>query len=705
MLAFLESVWIVILSLLTGLIFPFNLAVDAIKTSIDKIGVEYPEAALTEKSDYKSPACEVGEKDIFVSIDGDDAMRGKIDCPVATVERAKEIVNGIAGSDPVTIWVREGIYNFSKTLEFTEKDRENVTIRAYKNEDVMFTSGEAITDFEECEVNGVKAFSKDVDGDFNILFNDETSLRRTRYPESGYFFVAKDSPEFVGEYNHTEMHNGFTGMVTKEGDFKDFYNSEDVVIRILHYWKDEMLTVKSFDEATNTVMFSRLSSMSVYEGHKYFLENVFEALNEPGEWYLDKKEGKLYYVPYEDESADTLTLWGSELETMVSIDGVNAIKFEDITFRGNGFNIPLNNTGRDFTQAAFDATPCIKVKNAKNFALTHCEFKDIASCAVFMGVNVQNSSVKYCYFENIGAHAVFIKGENLPIENKTVTRDIDITDNHIYKFGRVFYNAVGILAIHANSVNVCHNEIHDGYYTAISVGWVWGFAYSVTYNNRICDNLIYNIGQGWLSDMGGIYTLGIQKGTEITGNVIHNVAADPLEGGYGGWGIYLDEGSSYILVKNNLVFDCGNQSFHQHYGENNIVTNNIFALSKTSQIIVTKNEGRTEMYLTGNIVVSDKQGMYSRVEKGKFVDNRNLYWDYTMLSNVISFEHDSWDFEEMYGKDAMELKGYMNNAVYMDPLFKDVENFDFTLPVDSEACKAIGFKPFDYSIAGTTVNI
>ena len=106
MLAFLESVWIVILSLLTGLIFPFNLAVDAIKTSIDKIGVEYPEAALTEKSDYESPACEVGEKDIFVSIDGDDAMRGKIDCPVATVERAKEIVNGIAGSDPVTIWVR-----------------------------------------------------------------------------------------------------------------------------------------------------------------------------------------------------------------------------------------------------------------------------------------------------------------------------------------------------------------------------------------------------------------------------------------------------------------------------------------------------------------------------------------------------------------------------------------------------------------------
>ena len=705
MLAFLKSVWIVILSLLTGFAFPFNLAIDSIKTSIDKIGVEYPETTVTEKAEYEIPACEVGEKDVFVSVDGDDANRGKADCPVATLEKAKEIANTVDGDSTVTIWVREGIYNFSKTLEFTDEDRDNVTIRAYNNEDVMFTSGEAITGFTECEVNGVTAFSKEVDGDFNILFNGETTLRRPRYPESGYFFVAKDSPEFIGEVNHTEMHNGFTGMVAEEGDFKDFYNSEDVLIRMLHYWKDEMLNVKSFDEATNTVMFSRLSSMSVFEGHKYFLENVFEALNEPGEWYLDKKEGKLYYIPFEGEKADSLTLWGSELETMVSINGVDGVKFEDVTFRGNGFNLTLNGTGREFTQAAYDATPCIKVENAKNIDFIHCEFRDIAACTIFMGVNVQNSSVKYCYFENLGAHAVFIKGENLPIENKTVTRDIAIENNHIYKFGRTFYNAVGVLVIHANSVSVSHNEIHDGYYTAVSVGWVWGFAYSVTYNNKICDNLIYDIGQGWLSDMGGIYTLGIQKGTEISGNVIHNVAADPLEGGYGGWGIYLDEGSSNILVKNNLVFDCGNQSFHQHYGEHNVITNNIFALSKTSQVIVTRNEGRTEMFLEGNIIVSDKQGIYSRVEEGKFVDSRNLYWDYTLLSSVVSLENDEWSVEELIPVKAMEVKGYMNEAVYMDPLFRDAENFDFTLPVESEACEKIGFTPFDYSTAGTTVKI
>lgn len=701
MLAFLESVWIVILSLVTGLVFPFNLAIDSIKTAIDKNGVEYPEISVTEKLQYHGSECVVGEYDIFVSENGDDSAEGKIDSPLATVAAAKEKADNLNVDLPVTIWFREGIYNFSQTLEFKEGDKSDITFRAYNGEDVMFTSGEAITGFTECEVNGVKAFSKEVDGDFNILFNSETTLQRTRYPESGYFFVAKDSPELLVESGHHEVHNGFKGMVTNEGDFKDFYNSEDVVIRILHYWKDEMLTVKNFDESTNTVMFSRLSSMSVYENHKYFLENVFEALNEPGEWYLDKKEGKLYYIPFENESADTLTLWGSELETMITVDGVDGIAFEDITFRGNGFNIPLNNTGRDFTQAAYDATPCIAVINSKNFSITHCEFKDIAACAVFMGQNVQDASITSCSFENLGAHAVYIRGENLPIENERVTKNIVIQNNHIYKYGRVFYNAVGVLVINANSVDISHNEIHDGFYTAISVGWVWGFGYSVTYNNKICDNLIYDIGQGWLSDMGGIYTLGIQKGTEITGNVIYNVAADSLEGGYGGWGIYLDEGSSHILVKNNLVFDCGSQGFHQHYGENNIVTNNIFALNRNGQIVVTKNEGRTEIILTNNIIVADNQPIYAKTQEGKFVDNKNLYWDYALLSSVISTSGDSKIVEDLLTVNVMERMGYMHNAVYMDPLFKNAENFDFTLPQNSEACEKIGFTPFDYSKAGT----
>lgn len=704
MLSFLKSVLSVILSIFTGILFPFSLAIDSIKTEIESINIDYPETSVSEKSPYESEECSVSEYDIFVSEDGNDTAEGKITSPLATLEAAKEKIKSVSENVPVTVWIRGGTYNFSETLNFTSADRANVKFKAYNGEKVVFTSGDAITGFEECEVNGVKAFCKDVDGDFNILFNSETALQRTRYPESGgYLFVAKDSSELVGNDGHDEFHDSYIGMIANEGDIKNFHNIEDVYVRILHYWKDEMVTIKDFNESTNAVTFSRPTSMSVYEGHKYFLENVFETLNTPGEWYLDKKADKLYYIPFENEDPDTLTLWGSELETMISIDGVDGITFEDITFRGNGFNIPLNNTGRDFSQAAYDATPCISVQNAADFNMIHCEFKDIAACAVFMGENVQDSSVVYCNFENLGAHAVYIRGQNLPVEDKKVTKNIKIQNNHIYKFGRVFYNAVSILVIHANSVDVSHNEIHDGYYTAISVGWVWGFGYSVTYNNRICDNLIYDIGQGWLSDMGGIYTLGIQNGTVISGNVIHNVAADSLQGGYGGWGIYLDEGSSNIVVKNNLVYACGSQSFHQHYGENNIITNNIFALSKNGQIAVTKNQGRTEIILTGNIIVSDKQPIYSKTEEGKFIDDKNLYWDYTLLSSVVSSTDESMDIDCLRPVKAMELMGYMKNGVYSDPQFKDAENFDFTLPENCKAVSKIGFEPFDYSSAGTTI--
>ena len=104
MLEFFESVWAVILSLVTALTFPCNLAVDAIKTSIDKNKVEYPEVSVTQKSDYKISESIVGEYDIFVSENGDDSADGKIDSPLATVVAAKEKVDSLTGDMPVTIW-------------------------------------------------------------------------------------------------------------------------------------------------------------------------------------------------------------------------------------------------------------------------------------------------------------------------------------------------------------------------------------------------------------------------------------------------------------------------------------------------------------------------------------------------------------------------------------------------------------------------
>ena len=641
------------------------------------------------------------EQTLYVSPDGSDDAAGTIDAPLRTLAGAKEKAKSLDGD--VTVYFREGSYTLSETVAFGADDKTDAVYKAYEDERVTFTAGAPITGFTEDEVNGVRAFRKDVgDADFNVLFSAEQALTRPVYPESGYLRVKERRDEDVDDLTASTSFFACRGFYANDGDVPFFKNPEDVVIRILHCWKDEMMTLKDYDAASGHLTLSRPTSMTVNAGDRYFFENVFEALNEPGEWYLDKSEGTLWYIPFEGENADTLTLWGSDTETMIRADGVNGIAFENIIFRGNGFHIPGNNAERDISsQAAYDATPCVSFEHAKNVRVKNCEFRDIAACAVYFGDAVRNSSVDSCSFSHIGAQAVFIRGQNVPADDPLVTKNITVTNNLVSGYGKVFFNAVGILVIHANSIEVSHNEIHDGYYTAISCGWSWGYDYSVTYNNRICDNLIYNIGQGWLSDMGGIYMLGVQTDTVLSGNVIHNVAADSGQGGYGGWGIYLDEGSSNILVEKNLAFACGSESYHLHYGADNVIRNNIFALSSNAQIrVVSRYEDHKTADFTNNIILTDhKAPVFIRATDAKaFTAEKNVLWDVSNGSNVYLLKN-----EDM--SDALPIKtaakqGLIGENTVADPLFGDPEAFDFTLDPASPAIEN-GFEPWDYSEAGT----
>lgn len=488
---------------------------------------------------------------IFVSPSGNDNSSGTIDAPLATLSAAKEKAKNF--DDEVTVYFREGTYTIENTVNFDADDKSDVVYKAYRNEKVMFTSGSPYTGFDECTVNGVRAFKKDIGkgADFNILFNEKTTLSRTRYPENGYLYVSETSDDDIqpGDDKNDQYHAGFLGMYIDKSKFGDFKNPEYVEIKLLHFWKDETLLIKSYDKESGHIAFNKASTMRINKNDRFFLQNVFEMLRKPDQWYLDKAEGVLYVIPEADDTPENYTVWGSTTETMISVDGIDGISFENILFRANGFYYLPE---REHSQAAYNAKTCISYKNAKSFHIKNCEFKDIAECSVFLGSNVQNASIENCLFNNIGAQAVYVHGENIDINDPNVTKNITISNNLISEYGRTYFNAVAILVIHANSVDITHNEIHDGYYTAISVGWVWGYSHNVCYNNRICDNLIYNIGQGWLSDMGGIYMLGNQPNTVISGNVIHNVSADPEEGGYGGWGIYLDEGSRICLLKKTL---------------------------------------------------------------------------------------------------------------------------------------------------------
>lgn len=666
--------------------------------------------AVEEKSDIV----------LFVSPDGSEDGKGTLNSPLS-LSGAKEMLKKLKKDNTsATVELLGGTYCFDDVLHFDSNDMGNVTYRAYKNQEVVFSGAKEITGFEEGEANGVKVFTKKLDTSadnwyFKSLFSDNGDVNITRYPEEGYFTVkatapeddlwAEDSPDRPWDYT--------LGQRSFYADTKDipfeFHNYNDVNVRILHYWHDELMNITSLDMKSGKISLSRPSSMLIKDIDRYYFENVFEALNEPGEWYLDSVSGMLYYVPKDNEKADQLKLYSSNIDRLIDINGVDGISFEGIRFtrtdwvepQADGYylNSYWDENNMDFPQAAICVDGVVSVEYAENIHFRNCEFTHLGGTALKMKNGVKNSSVENCYFENIAATAIYVGGENCLPEQENYTENITIKNNEIYKYGRKFFCAIGIHITFCDTAEVVNNEIHDGYYTGISCGWIWGYAYHATKNINISRNLIYNIGQGWLSDMGGIYMLGKQPGTVLSENVIHNVAADPGEGGYGGWGIYLDEGSSFMSVEKNLVYSCGSQGLNIHYGEGNVIRNNISALSAEGQVNPGPDKQETHataVYYNNIFLTSDNIPVYvSMVNPSHFYDNGNIMWNMTD-SKKLYFVTD----ENTYSLSQAQQENFIHNPIVADPLFKDALNFDFTLSENSPAFEA-NFEAWDYSVAGT----
>jgi parallel beta-helix repeat protein len=198
---------------------------------------------------------------------------------------------------------------------------------------------------------------------------------------------------------------------------------------------------------------------------------------------------------------------------------------------------------------------------------------------------------------------------------------------------------------------------------------------------------MHDIGQNLLSDMGAVYTLGIQRGTVVQNNLIHDVNAFT----YGGWGLYTDEGSSDILLQNNVVYRCKSAGFHQHYGRDNVIRNNIFAFNKEHELMRTREEQHNSFSFENNIVYYDSGDLLgSNWSNDRFVIDRNIYFD-ARASAKATFKGATLD--------QWQKRGHDTNSVIADPLFVDARNYNFNLRPDSPALK-MGFKPIDISKVG-----
>ncbi len=651
-------------------------------------------------------------KRIYVAMDGSDRNKGTKEKPLASIQAAVDMAirsNQEYWNGEMEVCLREGTYVVSKPIQVSG-DLQLKIISA-EGEHAVISGGRVLENVEESDYRGMRLWTVDLPEvrygkwRFKSLFAGEKRCTRSFLPREGFYWIES----VPGHTLKDDLFDGSDRFVAKKGDMQLFENITDAEIHLFHYWTDEHMPIKSYDPETRLVISTHQTVFAPKDDEKprfakYRVENIFEGLVEKGDWYLNRKEGRLYYLPEDHEILGETQLIAPLVEQLIVGRDVRGVKIQNVTFTYTDWSLHQNlratfpQLSKDILYASapqgnVNLPGVISFKNAKYCSVENCVIKHTGMYAVDMAYNCKNMRIQGNTMYDLGAGGVKLNGANEREPKNERTQYVTVADNEIGLGGRVFLAGVGVIAVHANHIRIAHNHIHDLYYTGISCGWQWNYEESACFDNVIEYNHVHGLGHGILSDMGGIYTLSVQPGTHVH----HNLVYDIEKANYGGWAIYPDEGSSHILIENNVCYDTSSSVFHQHYGQENVVRNNIWAFGNGGMIHYTRSEDHCGFTFEKNIVLTDGEPIYT----GSGIDNiradMNLFWD-------VNGEMVQWcghhKKEETYRPiETVREKGYDLFSIVADPLFKDPANRDFTLDENSPAFK-LGIKPIDLSTVG-----
>ncbi|MCH9019918.1 MAG: right-handed parallel beta-helix repeat-containing protein, partial [Proteobacteria bacterium] len=268
------------------------------------------------------------------------------------------------------------------------------------------------------------------------------------------------------------------------------------------------------------------------KNQRYYVEHIREGLDSPGEWYLDREKGILSYYPMPGESIDKAEVIAPAMNhvLVLSGDSENDRYVEHLHFRGISFRHAdhlLAQEGLSNEQAAHSVHAAVQADAARFCSLISCEVTQSATYGIWFRRDCENIRIERCHVHHLGAGGVRV-GDT----SDSTTQRIVVHNNRIHDGGLMYPAAVGMWIGRSSYNIVSNNEISDFFYTGISVGWSWGYASSSAHNNIIEYNLVHDLGKGVLSDMGGIYLLGLAPGTIVRNNVFHDIESYA----YGGWG-------------------------------------------------------------------------------------------------------------------------------------------------------------------------
>jgi hypothetical protein len=656
---------------------------------------------------------------LFVDPNGNDSWSGRQetansannDGPLATLAGAKIAVRKLKSQQhnsqrPIQVMLRGGTYFLSEPVLFEPEDsgsvQQPIIYQSYPGETAIISGGKVITGWQQETVNNLSMWTVKLpqswtEKQFQHLWVNGERRSRSRYPSQGYLRV-----QAVDTKSKSGWLDGDLSLQYRQGDLPRINLSvfKDAELVVMSLWTESRLPINKIDPTQRQIYFSKRSVFRLAIGDLYYLDNALEFLTTPGQWYLDRQQAKLYYLPLPEEKINTIEIIAPVVESLFIFQGnaaqnnyIQHLQFKNLTFYHTNWQLPAYISG--YNQNAWNVPGAVKAIAIKNCTWNRCIFAHLGTYALELVDNCQYNRIAHCSFFDLGGGGIKIGNKHPDVSSFKLNQGTShnfIINNHLFDGGKFFHSAVAIAVVKSHDNLIAHNHIHDYYYTGITVMGTWGFEPTPAYQNLVEHNHIHHIGKlsngdgAIMSDMGGIYILGSQKGTKVRHNTIHDI--EGLR--YGGWGIYLDEGSSYILVEHNLVYKTSHGGFVQHYGRENLIRYNIFAFGKKSQIHRVKKD--LKYARAGNFISFRFENNIVYWQEGEFITGFDLSnSDEKYQSHVVFKDNIYWKQQEsnflLGNLTWQQWQKRDRYSLITDPLFVAPQEDNFQLQSNSPAIK------------------
>ncbi len=658
----------------------------------------------------------VSAADFFVSPGGSDRNRGSQERPFRTLERGRNAVRALKrreGLPPggVTVWVRGGDYELADSFVLTAQDsgtaQAPVVYRAWPGEVARLVGGRQVTTWEPVREAAIRArlpevargkvrvadlagvgiadygrltsrgFGRPVSPAHLELFCGGRPMILARWPNEGFVKIAA-IPQA-----HKDEHGGDLGDLKDgflyEGDQPaGWKNTGDIWVHGYWAWDwaNSYERVESLDTATRLIRTAPPYGLYGFRaGQRYYFLNVLEELDSPGEYWVDREAGKMYFWEPEGEVASGegdagleacatgREVWVSVLEeALVSLQGAEYVTLQGVTLeyaRGNG----------------------VEMSGSSHCRLVGCTVRNLGDWGVRIAGGVE-SGLEGCNLYQLGDGGVYLEGG----DRRTLTPGEHFVINcDIHDMGRwsKCYQS-GILAYGVGH-HLAHNHIHHGPHNGILIH---GNDYLIEYNEL--DHLCLETGDVGAFYLGRDYT---ERGNVVRYNYFHDLGGM----GLGSMGVYLDDCASGITVFGNVFYKLQRGVFIGG-GRDNVVENNIFVECKPSVAI--DGRGLDKSPVWHNMVY---QTMKQRLEEmnwtqppysARYPELAGLAKYYATDEGIppegnVVRRNISVDgpWLEIYWHATPEMVQVGNNLVDVDPKFVDKEKGDFRLREDSPAWK------------------